>query len=112
MDQATFDFERTHARRSDPTTSKAAARSALGTAEEHREAIYWALLRAGVPLNYEQIAQRSGLDPVQVGRRLSEMLDPKQDGRVERMSETRPTRTGRPAHLWRLRPTWEGNHGA
>lgn len=105
--QTAFDFERTHARRSDPETSKAAARSMLEGARAHREAIYWALLRAGIPLNYCEIAKRSGLEPVQVNRRLKEMADPGKDGRVEPTGETRATRTGRPAQLYRLRATGE-----
>lgn len=103
MEQSAFDFSRTHARSSDPETSKIAACSMAEGAKRQREEIYWALLRAGIPLTYEEIAQRSGLDPVQVGRRLSEMLNPEKDGRVERLNETRLTTTGRPAHLHRLR---------
>lgn len=107
MDQIEIDFARTHARRSDPQTSRQAAGSMLEGAKRQRETIYWSLLRAGVPLNYDEIAMRSGLEPVQVGRRLKEMADPDKDGRVERLEETRPTRTGRPAQLYRLRATWE-----
>ena len=107
MDQLAIDFAKTHARRSDPQTSKAAARSMLETASAQRERIYWSLLRKGSPLTADEIAEREGMTMEQVCRRLPELCDPKKDGRVERMAETRPTRRGSQAHLYRLRPTWK-----
>lgn len=103
MEQASLDFTRTHARRSDPITSKAAARSVFESSRAQREVIYMSLLRHGSPLTADEIAQREGMSIEQCCRRLPELADVEKDGRVERLAETRLTRSGRPAHLWRLR---------
>lgn len=99
-------FERTHARASDPSTSKEAARSMLASVEHQKKAIYWALLRAGGPITAEEIATRcSGLDKVQVGRRMSDLID---DGLVVEVDRKGKTKAGRAATRYGLRPTWEG----
>lgn len=96
-------FERTHARVQDPQTSKEAARSMAATAEDQKRAIYWTLLRAGIPLTAEQIAdQIEGLDKVQVGRRMSDLV---RDGHVEPADQNGTTGTGRRATRYRLRRT-------
>lgn len=103
MEQGQLDFARVHARRTDPATSKSAAASMLESATAQRERIYWSLLRAGRALNADEIAQREAMTMEQVCRRLPELADKDRDGRIERLDETRPTRTGRPAHLYRIR---------
>lgn len=90
------------ARRTDPATSHRAAESVAVSAEAQRQRIYWSLIRFGGALNADEIAQREGMTMEQVCRRLPELV---RDGRLERLDETRPTRTGRAAHLYRLRPT-------
>lgn len=107
MDQLGLDFARTHARRTDPQTSKLAAASVMESARAQRERIYWSLLRYGAPLNADEIAEREGMTMEQVCRRLPELADPKKDGRIERLEAKRPTRRGCPAHLYRVRPTLE-----
>ena len=100
MDQAAFDFTVSHARRSDPTTSSRAAASMIASSEAQREAVYWALLRAGVPLTAHEIAARTGLDQVQVCRRLPDL---EKQGRAEPTDIERPGPSGRPSRCWRLR---------
>lgn len=105
MDQVEL-FSRRHARASDPSTSKAAAREILASAEHQKKAIYWALLRAGSPLTAEEIAIRcSGMDKVQVGRRMSDLID---DGLVVEVDRNGKTKAGRAATRYSLRPTWQG----
>ena len=100
MQQTELDFTRTHARRTDPVTSKKAAASMLHGAEAQRRAVHMALLMAGRPVTAEEIGVRCGLDMVQVCRRLPEL---ERDGVAEPTGETRPTRSGRAARCWRLR---------
>lgn len=93
-------FERSHARRTDPATSRQAARSMALASEAQRKAVYWALVQAGRPVTADEIAVRAGLDKVQVCRRLPEL---ERDGMAEPTDETRPTPSGRAARCWRLR---------
>lgn len=66
----------THVRRTDPSTSKAAARKAEGLAASHQRAIL-GCLEAFHPtsLTYRDIAKWTGLEPVAVNRRLKELHD-------------------------------------
>lgn len=93
-------FERTHARRADPATSRQAARSMAMPSEAQRQAVYVALMMAGKPVTADEIAVRAGLDKVQVCRRLPEL---EREGMAEPTDETRPTPSGRSARCWRLR---------
>lgn len=82
MNQLAIDFEPVRARRTDPETSKIAAGKVRDFAGSHY-ALILAALREG-PANYQEIAQRCGLERHAVARRLPEML-----GYVERTSEKR-----------------------
>ena len=86
------------ARTTDPQTSHAAARSMRSTAAEHHERILGALEADG-DLTPEQIADRCGLDSVQVCRRMAEL---ERLGLAWPTSETRKTRSGRMARVWRV----------
>lgn len=81
--QAAFDF--TLVRRTDPETSKRAARQALA---EHG------------PQTKDELAGHTGLDSVAVARRMAQLRD---DLLVRDSGKTRPTATGRAATVWELR---------
>lgn len=72
------------ARRADPETSKAAARACQS-------------IRAG--LTSDEIAQRLGVQKVQVARRMGELVA---DGYVRTTGETRPTPSGRAAQCYAI----------
>lgn len=88
------EFARTRARSTDPATSRDAAASVARGVHVHHDVIRRALKDAPGGLTGEQIADRIGLDMVQVCRRLSEI-----DG-IAPTGETRATRTGRQARVW------------
>jgi hypothetical protein len=104
--QRTFD-ELRRARATDPQTSKAAAAQSHGLAAAHSEAILRALACPGLNdlgrslscLTAHEIASRSGLQPVQVSRRIAQLRD---DGLIVAADETRVTPSGRAAQCWRL----------
>lgn len=85
------------ARRTDPATSKQAARSMRSAAQTQHAAIL-AVLRQHGDLTFVEIAGYLGCEPVQVARRLAELRELKL---VERLPGTRPTPSGRDAHLVR-----------
>lgn len=85
------------ARGDDPKTSKLAAASMVEGALKHRALIVDALGYPSKPLTYCEIAERTGLDPVAVNRRLASM---RREGLVRRLDETRETPSGRLAHLY------------
>lgn len=101
-EQGELDFARTHARRTDPQTSKDAAASMPMSAEAQLERIYWSIMRAGEPLTADEIARREGMTMEHVCRRLPEL---EAEGRAEPTDETRPGPTGRASRCWQLRPT-------
>lgn len=72
MQQNAFDFDPPRARRTDPSTSHAAAAAAATMAGQHCAAILEALNKFG-PMGKDQIASRCRLDGVQVCRRLTEL---------------------------------------
>lgn len=84
------------ARRTDPETSHVAAATMREGAAAHRAKIH-AVLTDGIPRTYVEIAEACGLDPIAVARRMLELV---RLNRVVRLRETRPTPSGRPAHLW------------
>lgn len=75
----TIDFGPLFARASDPPTSHAAARRAVGAAGVHRDAIVAAL--AAGPGGQTEIARRTGLTVAAVSKRLCEL---RRAGRIER----------------------------
>lgn len=87
------------ARAADVQTSHDAARSMVYAAQAHARRIL-AALEAG-PATYTELAALTGLAPVQVNRRLHEL---RRAGVVERLTETRPTPSGREARLHRAVP--------
>ena len=89
-----------HRRNSDPDTSDMAARSAKGLAGKHCLLIKNLLVSVSpMSLNYEEISGRLGFDNQnKVARR---MVDLERQGLVERTNETRATKSGRQAQLWK-----------
>lgn len=86
------------ARRNDPATSKAAARTAGGLRADHHRRIVEAL-RLG-PAGATEIAARSGLDAHQVGKRLGELG---RDGVIELTGREVGNEKGRREREWMVR---------
>lgn len=98
--QLPLDFDaRTHARRSDPATSKAAAAAAGELAKSHAEAIMACLKQYGY-LTAEEIGDRTGLSMVQVARRLPDLEHLQLAEPIDRV---KLTRSRRPARMWRAK---------
>jgi len=91
------------ARAADPVTSKVAAASMVEGAEHHRALILEALAFPSKPLTYWEIAERAGLEPVAVARRLASMIREgliiRLDGKDGRPKAMRESPSGRPAFL-------------
>lgn len=94
------DFAREHAHGDDIDTSHIAAERAEGLAAKHKALVY-AVLHQNGPLASEQIAAKTGLDPLQVMKRISDLRN---ENAVVDSGERRQTRTGRPAAVWKLAP--------
>jgi predicted ArsR family transcriptional regulator len=88
----------TMARRTDPATSKAAARAAVELRAQHQALILEALKRHG-PLGKDAIAARTRLTGVQVCRRLTEL---QRDKLIEPTGQTVTSTSGRAEREWRL----------
>lgn len=84
------------ARQADPETSRAAARRVRAAARGHNAQILGALRGRG-PMTYVEIAAATGLEPVQVARRMAALLEVRL---VRRLATTRPTPSGNDAHCW------------
>lgn len=82
------------ARRSDPATSHAAAASMGKAARDHHEAILGVLWR---PMTIYHIAKLTGLDHVQVARRMPEL---EQLGQVRPTGGTEAGPSGRQCRVW------------
>lgn len=85
-------------RKSDPVTSHQAAEQIKEAAPQHMDLIYQCLLEHG-PLGKDGIANRTGLDPNQVARRLPEM---KKLGVVDLTGQTVTSKAGRSEREWGL----------
>ena len=96
----TTDFTREHAHTDDIDTSHIAASRAESMAERHREMVLDCLEDHG-PLASEEIAVRIGLSSLQVMKRISDLRN---DGVVIDSGERKPTRAGRPAAVWKIKP--------
>jgi predicted ArsR family transcriptional regulator len=91
-------FDAIHqARRSDPTTSHAAARQAAPVRHADCAAILDALELATGPLASEQIASRIHRPPVAVSRRMAELRDA---GLIQAVDDAYRTSSGRKATRW------------
>lgn len=104
LSQRTFaEIEVKRARRTDPDTSREAAKQSHGLAAEHVEKIRCALqcieqqMRSDATAH--ELAYFTGLTNVQISRRLAEM---EEAGLIKPSGNTRPTPSGRPARCWRL----------
>ena len=86
--------------RGDPATSKIAAVSVREYARTQQRAVLAYLATHG-PATADAVDAALGWDNTRAGRRLGELRDAHA---VERLDETVPTRTGRPAHLYRIVP--------
>jgi len=93
------DFTKTHARADDIDTSKESSARAKTIAEHHRMKIFQALAEGG-PQTSDEIASQVGLLTHQVIKRVSDLRN---DGVVVDTGERKPTRTGRPAAVWKLK---------
>lgn len=92
-----FEFARTHARRSDPDTSKSAAGKAAKLSHLHRVAILtWLRTIAPKGGTIEQIAAGTGLHKVAVARRMGELASDK----AAHPGGTAMLSTGRPGRIW------------
>lgn len=98
MEQFTLALEPARARRRDPETSQVAAGSAREFSARHAAKI-WCALRDEGPATIYELAQRTGLDHVQIARRLSEM----QPWHAEPTGESRAGPSGRPCRVWRAK---------
>jgi predicted ArsR family transcriptional regulator len=87
------------ARGTDRHTSREAARGAAGTAVRHR-ALIWHALRVQGPLGRFALAEVTGLDPIAVARRMSELVRQQLVEVVEDYYETTPS--GRRGSVWRV----------
>lgn len=87
------------ARRSDPETSKVAARAASDLAGVHMHKILGSLISQGDGTIYE-LAGRTGIDHVAIARRMSE-LEERQV--AEPTGQTRLGPKGRPCRVWRAK---------
>jgi len=88
------------ARRDDPDTSHGAAERAAEFAGKHKARIFAALRQASSGATKDEISRMTGIDPVAVARRMSELAN---DGLVEDSGLRRPTPTGRSAIVWRIK---------
>lgn len=91
-------FKFFRARESDPLTSHKAAEAIKEVAPQHMELIYNCLLEHG-PLGKDGIANRTGLDPNQVARRLPEL---QKLGVVATTGQTVYSNSGRSEREWIL----------
>jgi predicted ArsR family transcriptional regulator len=92
-------FSTTHARATDPVTSKSAARSMAQTAAAQADILYWSMVRSGQALTADELAMREKMTIEQVCRRLADL---QKQGRAEPTADTRTTRSGRSARVWRV----------
>lgn len=99
LSQLPLDFSK-RARRDDPATSKEAAVRVIDFAHGHYALIIGALGLQGDATIYE-LAARTGLDHVQVARRLPE-LSQAMPARIFDTGRTKPSPSGRPCRIWRL----------
>jgi predicted ArsR family transcriptional regulator len=95
------DFARTHARADDLDTAQSSAARAETMAQRQAAAIYTCLQVYG-PQTSDQIAQHINLLPHQVIKRVSDLRNA--DAIVD-TGERRRTRTGRPAAVWKIKPS-------
>jgi hypothetical protein len=86
-------------RRTDALTSREAAQSMVMVAATHR-ALIWNALRTAGPAGRFEIAELTGLDPVQVARRVAELVSQGLLRRVPRRTETTPS--GRTGGVWEV----------
>lgn len=92
-----FEFDPTsHARADDPETSRTAAAMAVQFVGKHCERIFAALLVHG-PMTKDEIAERTGLSPVQVDRRLPDL---RAQRKAEPNGQVRQSKSGRPERVW------------
>jgi predicted ArsR family transcriptional regulator len=95
---ALTDFDpHSHARADDPATSHAAAESAALFVGKHCDRILACLRRCGA-LTKDEIADRTGLTPVQVDRRLPDLQE---RGEAEPTGDVRQSRAGRAERVWK-----------
>lgn len=78
-EQPEFDWTRTHARSTDPDTSKRAAALASIRAGSHKDRILEAMRYAQKPLSFEGVARATGLRESACWKRLSDL---KNDGLI------------------------------
>ena len=92
-------FNRSHARKTDPETSHAAAESAQGIAADHCRTILHTLGWNSRPLAVEQLEALCGLTKWQISRRMSDL---KKAGKIEESEERHRNQNGRSAIKWKI----------
>ena len=98
-----MNFATTHAHRSDPATSREAARQAQSMAERHKHIILdileiWQEASLG-GMTSQHISENCSLNYHQIARRMSDL---KRDGKIVDSGQTRPSPGGRRATVWAL----------
>ena len=94
VNQLAINFNPPRARKCDPDTSKSAAQSVSAFEADHFDRIKAALERA--PGTIHDLATRTGLDHVQIARRLPEV------SWAIPTEEKRPGPSGRPCRVWTI----------
>lgn len=104
MNQTELPFDaRKLARSEDPGTSKDAARQCESLRKDHHRAILDALACCDRGANADELAARcSGIDRVQIGRRMHEL---EKAGLVRKTGEARPSKSGRMACCYAVTTT-------
>jgi predicted ArsR family transcriptional regulator len=92
-----FDFAQTHARKTDPEVSFEAAARAVEFSGAHCDRILACLETFG-PQTKDEIADKTGLSPVQVDRRLPDL---RKAGKAVPTGDVRQSHSGRPERVWR-----------
>lgn len=86
------------ARKSNPDTSHEAAKRVDEFADKHKAKILKALEIK--PMGKDRIARHTGLEPIQVSRRLSEL---RREGKVEMTDQKELSNAKRNERIWRLK---------
>ena len=101
MSQNSLDFQRTHARTTDPQTSKDAAAVAAKASGSVKQQILAVMLRLGRPISTEELQDElPHIRPDSVWKRVSDL---KREHVIEESTLTHRTRGGAKAAMWRLK---------
>jgi predicted ArsR family transcriptional regulator len=99
METNVSNFVYTHSHSGDIDTSRASAERAESMANRHKARVFSALTKFG-PLSSQQIADVTGLEYLQVVRRVSDLRN---DGAVIDSGDRLATKAGRMAAVWKIK---------